>query len=252
MTSFSVMSESDRKSLRVPKTAELVAGHLRRQIVRGELSEGDALPPESTLMTQFGISRPTLREAFRILESEGLITVRRGAHGGARVQVPSDDVAARYAGLVLQYRGATLSDVFEARAIVEAPAARMVAARRDRASAVKRLEAQMAEQEMAPSDSVVAVDFHRVLVELSGNQSLILLTSMLEYISAAAGQKLASEPGIDREVRRGQKSHLKLIELIRAGKAAEAETYWRQHLTEVGHLLVKQRGAGGTVLDVLS
>jgi DNA-binding FadR family transcriptional regulator len=128
----------------------------------------------------------------------------------------------------------------------------MVAARRDRASAVKRLEAQMAEQEMAPSDSVVAVDFHRVLVELSGNQSLILLTSMLEYISAAAGQKLASEPGIDREVRRGQKSHLKLIELIRAGKAAEAETYWRQHLTEVGNLLVKQRGAGGTVLDVLS
>jgi DNA-binding FadR family transcriptional regulator len=252
MTSFSVMSESDRKSLRVPKTAELVAGHLRRQIVRGELSEGDALPPESTLMTQFGISRPTLREAFRILESEGLITVRRGAHGGARVQVPSDDVAARYAGLVLQYRGATLSDVFEARAIVEAPAARMVAARRDRATAVKRLEAHLAEQELAPADSVVAVDFHRILVELTGNQTLILLTSMLEYISAAAGQKLLSEPGIDREVRRGQKSHLKLIELIRAGKAAEAETYWRQHLTEVGNLLVKQRGAGGTVLDVLS
>src|SRR5256885_7189092 len=80
------MSDHERLSVRVPKAAELVAGHVRSQIVRGELSEGDALPPESALMEQFDISRPTLREAFRILESEGLITVRRGARGGARVQ----------------------------------------------------------------------------------------------------------------------------------------------------------------------
>jgi DNA-binding FadR family transcriptional regulator len=252
MTSFSLMSESERQSLRVPKTAELVAGHLRRQIVRAELSEGDALPPESALMEQFGISRPTLREAFRILESEGLITVRRGARGGARVQVPSGDVAAQYAGLVLQYRSATLADVFEARAIVEAPAARMVAARRDRATAVKRLEACLADQEAAPEHSRTATDFHRVLVELTGNQTMILLTDMLEYISTAVGQRVSRQPGIEREVRRGQKSHQKLIELIRAGKAADAEAYWRQHLTEVGNYLVKERGGGSTVLDVLS
>ena len=73
--------------VRVPKTAELVASHLRRQIVRGELKEGDALPPESALMEQFGVSRPTLREAFRVLESEALISVRRGARA-ARVSTP--------------------------------------------------------------------------------------------------------------------------------------------------------------------
>ena len=94
--------------VRVPKTAELVAAHLRRQIVRNELHEGDALPPEAVLMAQFGVSRPTLREAFRVLEAEGLISVRRGAHGGARVHTPDVDVAARYAGLVLEHRGATL------------------------------------------------------------------------------------------------------------------------------------------------
>ena len=122
----------DRFSIRVPKTAELVAGRIRRQIVLGQLNEGDALPPETALMEDFGVSRPTLREAFRILESEGLITVRRGAKGGARVQVPSTDVVARNAGLVLQHRGATVADVLDARVIVEAPAARMVATRRDR------------------------------------------------------------------------------------------------------------------------
>ena len=70
--------------LRVPKMAELVAGDLRRRILRGELVENDALPSESALMQRFGVSRPTLREAFRVLESESLISVRRGAHGGAR------------------------------------------------------------------------------------------------------------------------------------------------------------------------
>jgi DNA-binding FadR family transcriptional regulator len=109
---------TSRFNVRVPKTAELVAGHIRRQIVLGQLKEDDALAPESVLMEEFAISRPTLREAFRILESEGLITVRRGARGGARVQEPSEDAAARYAGLVLQHRGAILDEVLDARLIV--------------------------------------------------------------------------------------------------------------------------------------
>src|SRR6266513_4730852 len=105
--------------VRVPKTAELVASHLRRQIVRGELKEGDALPPESALMEHFGVSRPTLREAFRVLESEALITVRRGSRGGARVRLPTVDVVARYAGLVLEHRGASVADLSTAKAILE-------------------------------------------------------------------------------------------------------------------------------------
>ena len=47
--------------VRVPKAGELVAEQLRRQIVTGELREGDPLPPENALMERFGISRPTLR-----------------------------------------------------------------------------------------------------------------------------------------------------------------------------------------------
>jgi DNA-binding GntR family transcriptional regulator len=52
-------------TVRVPKAGEMVAAHLRRQIVLGELKEGDQLPQESILMGQFGVSRPTLREAFK-------------------------------------------------------------------------------------------------------------------------------------------------------------------------------------------
>src|SRR6202041_3242678 len=117
-------------TMRVPKMAELVATHIRRQIVLGQLVEDDVLPSETALMEEFSISRPTLREAFRILESEGLITVRRGARGGARVHMPRADVAARYAASVLQANGVLLSDVYEARTIIEAPAAAILAERR--------------------------------------------------------------------------------------------------------------------------
>ena len=116
---MSVPAVTNNSTVRVPKAGEMVAAQLRRQIVLGELKEGDQLPPESVLMEQFGVSRPTLREAFRILEAEGAIAVRRGVRGGARVQVPGISVAARHIGLLLQYRGALLSDVYEARAVLE-------------------------------------------------------------------------------------------------------------------------------------
>lgn len=64
--------------VKIPKASELVAATLRRQIVTGELKPGELLPNEAILMQQFGVSRPTLREAFRILESEAIITVLRG------------------------------------------------------------------------------------------------------------------------------------------------------------------------------
>src|ERR1700721_4766885 len=105
--------------LRVPKMAELVAGDLRRRILRGELVENDALPSESALMQRFGVSRPTLRGAFRVLESESLISVRRGAHGGARVHLPNADSAARHTALVLEHRGVTMQDVYVARGVIE-------------------------------------------------------------------------------------------------------------------------------------
>src|SRR3712207_5521225 len=116
--------------VRAPKTAELIATHIRRQIVRGELSQGDTLPPEVELMQQFGVSRPTLREAFRILETESLISVRRGSRGGAQIMAPSLNVASRYAGLLLQMGKATIGEVIEARALVEPIAAGLLAQRR--------------------------------------------------------------------------------------------------------------------------
>jgi GntR family transcriptional regulator, transcriptional repressor for pyruvate dehydrogenase complex len=246
------VTASEPVPVRVPKTAELVARHIRGQIVRGELREGDALPSEGALMERFRISRPTLREAFRVLEHEGLIVVRRGARGGARVQVPDPDAAARHAGLVLQYRQATLADVFEARTIVEPPAAAMLAARRDRVAISRQLAQAVASERAAAPASWQDPVFHRLVVSLTGNETLTLLTNMLEYISEAAGRESErAKPPSAHQVELAHRAHERLVALIRAGDGAEAERHWRRHLVEVGVVLRRLQGSRATVLDVL-
>jgi DNA-binding FadR family transcriptional regulator len=237
--------------VRVPKTAELVAGRIRSRIASGELSSGHALPSESTLMEEFKVSRPTLREAFRILESEHLISVRRGARGGARVQLPDHDVAARYTALILQYKRVTLADVFEARTLVEVPAARTLASRADRRESADKLRAVLETETGGVSTPAHSTEFHRLLVELTGNETLALLTGMLELITEAAAVSIDSEGASDeRQSRRSHRAHKRLIELIESGDADQAEEVWRRHLVEGGSYLYG--AGGGAVLDVLS
>jgi len=242
-----ISAGSEPLNVRVPKTAELVATHIRRQIVLGQLHEGDALPSETALMLEFNISRPTLREAFRILESEGLITVRRGARGGARVQEPSSEVAARYAALVLQHRAATLDDVLQARLIVEAPAARVLASRRDRAAVANKLQERL--DSLDPAEPAKFHEFNALVVELAGNETLMLLASMLDHISTAAAVTFARDHRSEepRLLRSAHRTRQKLIDLIRAGNAEAAEKLWRDHLTEAGRILVEGTGAAKVV-----
>src|SRR5687767_10224840 len=99
-------------------------------IARGDLKPGDALPSETALMEQFGVARPTMREAIRVLESDGLIRIQLGMYGGARVQELDLDLLARRAGLYLQMHGTTMRDLVEAQNVVEPGTVRLAAQRR--------------------------------------------------------------------------------------------------------------------------
>jgi DNA-binding FadR family transcriptional regulator len=226
------------RRVRVPKTAELVAGALRRQIIRGELAQGAALPSESVLMEQFGVSRPTLREAFRVLESESLITVRRGVHGGARVSAPDPEVAARYAGLILEYQNTTLGDVYRASAIIEPACVRLLAEKPDKEQVARLRQALEAEKAaLEDPDALVAAQdaFHGLLVELTGNQTLILLAGMLRYIvdrgNAAHVAAEADSAEHAAQARKGHRAHVRLVNLIEAGKTEDAVKLWHRHIT---------------------
>lgn len=246
--------------VRVPKSAELVAQALRLRIVRGDLSEGDGLPPENILMQQFGVSRPTLREAFRILESERLITIHRGARGGGRVHEPSDEVAAGYAALVLQHRGTSLRDVYRARSAIEPLCAGMLAARRT-TQQLKELRAVLDAQcngTVAPQDTPTGVDdsFHRMVVDMAGNQTLGLMFGMLQQILVLAATpaprpaSAATDPADRRRAARAQRAHQELLDHIERRDAEAAEQVWAKHLAGMQGLVLGTADPDGR-LDIL-
>ena len=93
---FDSVSPNGQDKVRVPKMADIVADQIRSRIINGELKEGDRLPSEALMLERFGISRPTLREALRVLETEKLISVSRGSRNGAIVHTPKIDVCLLY------------------------------------------------------------------------------------------------------------------------------------------------------------
>jgi DNA-binding FadR family transcriptional regulator len=246
----------DASMVRVPKAGELVAADLRRKIITGELKVGEPLPSEATLMAQFGVSRPTLREAFRILESEQLIRVLRGARGGARVLKPDPSVAARYTGVLLQSLGTPLADVYRARASLEESAIRLAGGRR-LTSNVKELDRLHDEgNELIAQPTAFAehdVVFHKAVVALAENTTLKLLADMLFGIIDAHNRAFIAThpPGYELQANRtAQRAHAKLVRLLEAGDLEGAQQHWRRHLEGVEKFMLGD--SKETVVDVLA
>jgi GntR family transcriptional regulator, transcriptional repressor for pyruvate dehydrogenase complex len=248
------MNNSNRRVgeiVRAPKTSELVADRLRRLIVRGSMKPGETLPPETQLMEQLGVSRPTLREAFRILGNERLIVVRPGSRGGAQVVAPDLSVAARYFGLLLQLQGTTINDVYEARMVEEPVCARMLAARRTRQD-IEDLESVVAGIESAIADSSVpdpvlwsrlTYRFHELIMQRSGNKTLALQSAVLQdivatHIELRVAQNFDESESPER-FRRAIKAYRKLISLVEAQDADGAERFWRNHMKAAAAYLLK-------------
>jgi len=240
----------------VREKPQLIADELRSLIVGGYLSEGDSLGHEPDLVERFGVSRPSLREALRILEAEGLITVVRGALGGVVVHEPNERMTARTAALVLQARNVPLADVYDARSLLEPTAAASVARSSRRKSASKELLRLVEEQEASVDDpiafGVANARFHERLVALAGNQTLTIVAEMLNEIVAravtAVSQSRPSAQSIETR-RRGIRSQRRLVELIAEGDTTGAEEHWRAHMAVVGKVLLGQQAT--TVIDLL-
>src|ERR1700759_2886764 len=108
---------------RVRKAYEQVADQLRELIMSGELTPAQRLPNEAALAAQFGVSRPTIREALRELSAMSLIRTTKGASGGSFGTVPSPDHSSEFLraniGLLSQAEHVPLDEFLEARTLLE-------------------------------------------------------------------------------------------------------------------------------------
>jgi DNA-binding FadR family transcriptional regulator len=240
----------------VPKASALIAANLRRRIVTGDLTPGQTLPSETSLMAEFGVSRPTLREAFRILEAESILTVVRGPRGGAKVLAPDGSMAARYTGTLLQYQGTPLSDVYQARTEIEVSAVGMIAGIRGKKS-LGPLEDLVADGDGIVDDEEAFAEyslrFHLTVVESAGSTTLAVLATMLfEIVDTHNALFIASHPpGFERPVNKtAQRAYRKLVKLLQTGDGPAAQRHWRRHLEAVERFMVGQSDAA--LVEVLS
>lgn len=224
-----------------PRLAEMVADVLRERIVSGQLQEGASLPRQEDLLQEFRVSRPSLREALRILEAEGLITVHRGNRGGATVHVPRVGNAAYSVGLVLQSRGVHMADVRDALQAIEPVCAGLCAAREDRLDTVlPRLRALHQEVLEAVGDpvqfTVTSRRFHEALVDSCGNETLKLVVGALESLWSSREEAWARDAdqagGFPDSKRRlsGTRAHERIIKYIQEGDVDRVQRQVRLHL----------------------
>ena len=229
----------------------MVAGRIRQMIARGELIHGEWLPTEPELMEQFGVSRPTLREAFRLLEADSLVTIRRGPPGGARVTVPGPEAAAAQFGMLLTLTGTTLKDVYEARIVMEPAAARLLA---ENGSTADRKQLAAALDQVRESIGRMTTAFHQSVVELSANKTLTAVVGMLteiinRHIERTFTETTRAPEEIVADNRRALRSYEKLVTLINARDGDGAEKHWAKHMRAVRQYLIPD--ADTRIVDLL-
>ena len=224
---------------RPPRLAESVADSLRERILSQEFADGDSLPKQEDLVREYRVSLPSVREALRVLETEGLITVQRGKIGGSIVHVPRAGKVAYMLGMVLQSRAVPVDDVVHAIGQIEPLCARACAERSDRRRAVvptlrRTVKASEAVLRDPQEFARLARRFHEEIVATCGNQTFIVMVGALESLWSAQ-MSVASDgtPLGDFEMQgtreRSAAEHRRLLECIIAGDADGAEQVAREH-----------------------
>jgi DNA-binding FadR family transcriptional regulator len=242
------------EQVRSPRVAELVAGALRARIVSGDLPDGSSLPTLDVLVEDFGVSPPSIRQALRILENEGLITVRRGSVGGAVVHRPSAASAAYTIGLVMESDHVSVDDLATALTHLEPLCAELCARRADRKRTVVPKLRRAHEAALAATDTATfesqARRFHEELVRGCGNDSIALMVSTLERLwfvqEASWARRVARnvEAPSDAVRQIGLAAHGHILDAIEQGDAEATMTAAREHYWHLDNHGARARGGG--------
>jgi len=228
---MTVDPEGRARSLRrTDKVSEAVARDIVQRISDQSLRPGDKLPAEAAMIAGYGVGRGTLREALRLLESNGMITIRPGPGGGPQVRAVTAEDFGRSAALFFTARSLSLDDLIEARSIMEPLAARLAAVRREPGPDLDHLRRSV-ELDTAAEDPAYAEatrDFHTAVIRLCGNGVISLFTESLATLFHDRVRGVHFPRGRHRQTVR--EAHATVAQAIIDGAADQAEEAMREHM----------------------
>jgi GntR family transcriptional repressor for pyruvate dehydrogenase complex len=215
----------------------MVVDELSTSIIKGELADGELLPPENRLCESFGVSRSILREAIKVLASKGLVEVRQGH--GTRVRIPRDEIPEEALNTYLMTNPPSLLQLMEVRIPLEIEIAKLAAQRcQEMHIAMLEESLQHMQADLDDFEAVVEADdaFHQVIIEATENPIFrIIMRPLLKYLHLSR-QLTVGHFGSAIVIRQ----HREVYEAIRDHDQVAAEQYMRaqmevtlKHLQEI-------------------
>lgn len=227
-------------SVKLPRAADVLVAQIKQEIIMGQYPEGTRLPTEHEMAAQLSVSRPTVREALRLLEAEGLISTRPGPGGGPRVCRPDIVTVTRSLTTLFQYDRVTLAELLEARRAIE-PACAYVAASGASVEDIARLRQSVKTMRLHLRDDETFwtenANFHLALVAAGQNRVLhTMMTALRELI-----YQFTAELHITRAERDGTLAeHIAIMEAIAAHDPEAAARATHNHLLKSEERLRKE------------
>lgn len=217
--------------VRVGRVSEEVVKQVQEAIFSGELEPGDRLPPERELAGQFGLSRMSVRDALRTLESSGLVEIKVGSNGGAFIREPNFDPLRETLSSMLRSKKANILELVETRKIVEVAIVELAAQRATEDDLHEMHEAVQAARRALNSGDLNygphSVQFHAALAKAAKNHVLNLtVRSFRAFFSDVLEKLLPTADMAERAIA----DHWELYKSIEARDAARARQLMSEHL----------------------
>jgi GntR family transcriptional repressor for pyruvate dehydrogenase complex len=217
------------------KTYERIIEHIRGEISSKKLRPGDRLPPEANLARSLGVSRPTVREALKVLESQNVLRSSTGPTGGTFVNAIDGAGVAEYLkdsiSLLLDVDELALEELWEVREVTDVPAAELAALRRTEQDLFV-IEKTVEMDGLKKGVSIVSdITFHRAIAEASKNRMLSLFAGSIHMTLRTMAERYIIPEGVLPEVKRiSQQQHRLIYEAISDQDGVLAATRMREHL----------------------
>jgi GntR family transcriptional regulator, transcriptional repressor for pyruvate dehydrogenase complex len=227
------MIKVDFGELTPVRFSEQIAARIEALIISRELRTGDKLPAERELAESFGVSRPAVREALKLLGERGLVQSRMG-HGTFIVDPGLNGVVSSIA-VASRMRNTTLGHLNEARYNLEVPCAGWAAERATPADVDKMqaaVEAMETNLHDLPKYMQADLEFHAAIAAATQNPIFVILNhSIIDLVQHM--RALLTTP---EEAALGQLTHRRLVECIGSQNAAGAREAMQEHLEHVARL----------------
>ena len=226
-------------SVKKTSVSLLAAEALKARILAGEIKAGDPLPPERELATMLGISRPSLREAIKVLAALNVVEVRHG--GGTSLTSLHPQLLAQPINFLLQVRPEALLDLMEVRQVLEVGAARLAAAKitddllTELGELVKRAAGEVARLEQFEE---LDFELHTKIIEATGNPIYLSLYESVATLSLEGRRRTSTLP--DR--REAHKDHAAILAALTQHDGEGAALAMSVHLERARRALAKVAG----------